>query len=189
MGDRFQDQSKSGSGSNSSSNSTSYASLRNIENNGNSKINVDINQNSSSPYKLYLKINAYRAADLVTTTDSEKEANAGKHSSRKFINPVLVAKINDKKKVTQRKTNTNQPSWDDELNLSLKRGDLSSILVISVWDKHKRYKNYLGELRLSLEKLFLKDDGTFTEKTELKWYGLSSNSTVHVFVTVSLAFI
>lgn len=186
MGDRFQDQSKSGSGSNSSSNSTSYASLRNIENNGNSKINVDINQNSSSPYKLYLKINANRAADLVTTTDSEKEANAGKHSSRKFINPVLVAKINDKKKVTQRKTNTNQPSWDDELNLSLKRGDLSSILVISVWDKHKRYKNYLGELRLSLEKLFLKDDGTFTEKTELKWYGLSSNSTVHAFVTGSV---
>ncbi|CCG24398.1 Psd2 protein [Candida orthopsilosis Co 90-125] len=186
MGERSQDPSKSSSGSNTSSNSTSYASLKNIENNGTTKISVDNNQNHATPYKLYLKINANRAADLVTTTDTEKETNTSKYSSKKFINPVLVAKINDKKKVTQRKTNTNQPSWDDELNISLKRGDLSSILMISVWDKHKRYKNYLGELRLSLENLFLREDGSFTEKTELKWYGLSSNSTVHAFVTGSI---
>lgn len=154
MGERSQDPSKSSSGSNTSSNSTSYASLKNIENNGTTKVSIDNNQNHVTPYKLYLKINANRAADLVTTTDTEKETNTSKYSSKKFINPVLVAKINDKKKVTQRKTNTNQPSWDDELNISLKRGDLSSILMISVWDKHKRYKNYLGELRLSLENLF-----------------------------------
>ncbi|KAI5969773.1 PSD2 [Candida margitis] len=184
VGVRSQDHSKSNTGTNSNTNSTSGLSLTDVKNNGPPKINIETTNDHASPYKLYLKINANRAADLVTTTDAEKDANAS--TSRKFINPVLVAKINDQKKVTHRKTNTNQPSWDDELNISLKRGDLSSILTISVWDKHKRYKNYLGELRLSLEKLFLKEDGTFIEKTELKWYGLSSNSTVHAFVTGSL---
>ena len=181
-----EENSKENSESNASSNLTSYASLKNIEHRGTPEIRIEDNLDHVSPYKLYLKINAHRAADLVNTTESQKEASTSKLSSRKYVNPVLVAKINDKKKATQRKTNTNQPSWDDELNISLKHGDLSSILVLSVWDKHKRYKNYLGELRLSLEKLFFKDDGTFCEKTELKWYGLSSNSTVHAFVTGSV---
>ncbi|KAI5968180.1 PSD2 [Candida theae] len=186
MDRRNQDSSKQSSESNASSNSTSHTSLKNINNTGAPKIHIDESTDGASQYKLYLKINANRAADLVNTSDSEKEASSTRHSSKKYVNPVLVAKINDHKKATQRKTNTNQPSWDDELSIPLNRGDLTSILVISVWDKHKRYKNYLGELRLSLEKLFFKNDGTFIEKTELKWYGLSSNSTVHAFVTGSV---
>ncbi|KAI5956570.1 PSD2 [Candida jiufengensis] len=137
---------------------------------------------SSSPYKLYLKINAFRAADLVSTNEDEESTKKSRH---RYTNPILVAKMNSFKGSTCRKTHTNQPSWDDEILVPLKSGDINQLLVLSVWDKHKRFKNYLGELRLSVKDLFL-NQGKFTEKTELKWYKLNSNSTVHAFVTGSL---
>ncbi|KAI5964134.1 PSD2 [Candida pseudojiufengensis] len=149
--------------------------------NSNNNINNHKSTSSTSPFKLYLKINAFRAADLVPTSKEDEDSKR----SHKYTNPVLIAKMNTFKGSTCKKTHTNQPSWDDEIIIPLKTGDMNQLLVLSVWDKHKRYKNYLGELRLGIKDLFINND-KFIEKTELKWYKLNSNATVHSFVTGSL---
>ena len=74
---------------------------------------------------------------------------------------------------------------NDELYMPLKNQDDSSLLIFSVWDKHTRYKNYLGELRLNVKDIFV-DNGNFVDKTELKWYHLNSNTKYHSFVTGSI---
>ncbi|ODV78717.1 uncharacterized protein CANTADRAFT_91019 [Suhomyces tanzawaensis NRRL Y-17324] len=139
-------------------------------------------------HQLYVKINANRAADLVPGVGHSKDdtvAAMGPSSSRKAINPCLVALINTAKKRTARKLNTNQPSWNAEISLPLNHGDYSQTLVLTVWDKHKRYKNYLGELRVCLGELFY-SDGKFHSTTDLKWHKLYSNKQQHSFVTGSL---
>lgn len=104
---------------------------------------------------------------------------------KKNLNPVLVALLNKTKRRTSRKLNTNQPSWDDSVLLPLKVADYSQLLKLSIWDKHKRYKNYLGEVRFTVGDIFLKD-GVFKPQTELRWYKLYSNRRDHSFVTGSL---
>mmetsp|Transcript_5262 Transcript_5262/g.5986 ORF Transcript_5262/g.5986 Transcript_5262/m.5986 type:complete len:1161 (-) Transcript_5262:38-3520(-) len=141
-------------------------------------------------YNLYFKINANRAADLVQKADTDSvdesgTATSSSTSSRKNVNPVLVAVLNNVKKKTKRKVNTSQPSWDATLQFPLKTRDCSQVFSLTVWDKHKRYKNYLGELRLNLNDIFYKD-GKFQSKSDLKWYNLYSNKEYHSFVTGSL---
>lgn len=131
-----------------------------------------------SQYQLFVKINANRAADLVLNDDRV-------HPGKKNLNPVLVALLNKTKRRTARKLNTNHPSWDDSISLPLKTGDFSQLLNLSVWDKHKRYKSYLGEVRFTVGDIFFKD-GVFTSQTDLRWYKLYSNKINHSFVTGSL---
>lgn len=144
-------------------------------------------QDDSPTTQLFLKINANRAADLVvTSTSSADAANNDAHTQRrKSVNPVLVAAFNTQKKKTTRKLHTTQPSWDDSILVQLNPRDYSQVLTLSVWDKHKRYKNYLGELRLKLSDVFYKAD-VFTDKTALKWYKLYSNKQYHSFISGSL---
>ncbi|CAI5759702.1 unnamed protein product [Candida verbasci] len=124
---------------------------------------------------LSLKINIDRAANLVSNEQLTKTS----------INPICQVHFNNKKYSTSKKLNTNQPSWDDSITIPLKKSNSSSILILSVWDKHKRYKTYLGELRLSIQNLFL-DGSKFSPMVELKWYKLSSNASIHSFTTGSI---
>lgn len=120
-------------------------------------LNLKISSDSTSPqFPLYLKINCNSAADLVPSDNPTGEVKKKKYSSSKSINPILVAQLNDTIKTTSRKLDTNQPSWNDEIYLPLKLQDHSPLLVFSVWDKHTRYKNYLGNLELIFEIFLLK---------------------------------
>lgn len=150
-------------------------------------LNLKISSDSTSPqFPLYLKINCNSAADLVPSDNPTGEVKKKKYSSSKSINPILVAQLNDTIKTTSRKLDTNQPSWNDEIYLPLKLQDHSPLLVFSVWDKHTRYKNYLGEFRIDIRDIFIKDDGKFISKTDYKWYKLISSTQIHSFVTGSI---
>lgn len=127
---------------------------------------------TSQTHELYLKINVNSAADLVP-------------AAKESINPVCVVQLNNTKKRTHKKLNTSNPSWNSELLVPLKYNDYSQNLLLTVWDRHKRYKNYLGELRLFVKDLFL-NEGSFQQKTELKWYSLFSSRDYQTFVTGSL---
>lgn len=133
-------------------------------------------------YELYLRIYANRAADLVPNSKSDESEQPVK---KKSVNPVLVAQLNNYKKSTSKKTHTTQPSWDDQLTIPLSQHDYSQILVLTVWDKHKRHKDYLGEVRLCVSDIF-HQDSKFQSKSELKWYQLYSNQEYQSFVTGSL---
>lgn len=143
--------------------------------------------------RLYLKINAFRAADLAPSPNNNTEqllslppsGHQHSHHHKRSLNPILIAQINQTQKCSSKKTNTNQPSWDDTLLLPLKHNGYSQLLILSVWDKHKRSKNYLGEVRLSLVDLFKKQQ-QFESKNEMKWYKLYSNRNAHAFVTGSI---
>ena len=125
-------------------------------------LNLKISSDSTSPqFPLYLKINCNSAADLVPSDNPTGEVKKKKYSSSKSVNPILVAQLNDTIKTTSRKLDTNQPSWNDEIYLPLKLQDHSPLLVFSVWDKHTRYKNYLGEFRIDIRDIFIKDDWKF----------------------------
>lgn len=127
-------------------------------------------------HQLFLKINANRAADLVTVDDLAK---------RKHVNPVLVALLNNVNKKTIKKLHTSNPSWDDHVLLPLQPNDNSQLLVLTVWDKHKRHKTYLGEARFQVSDLFYKG-GEFVPSTDVRWYNLYSSLDHQSFVTGSL---
>ncbi|RCK64988.1 Phosphatidylserine decarboxylase proenzyme 2 [Candida viswanathii] len=166
-------------------NSQSGASL-------NLKLSADSTTPLTSQHPLYLKINCNSAADLVPSNTNVGSGTSGepktkkKYSSSKSVNPILVAQLNDIKKSTSRKLDTNQPSWNDEVYIPLRAQDHSSVLVFSVWDKHTRYKNYLGEFRIDLREVFIKEDGKFVDRTDYKWYRLNSSTQIHSFVTGSI---
>lgn len=147
------------------------------------------NTTDHSTISLFLKVNANRAADLIpsslNSTVDDTKLPASSTSKRKSVNPVLVALLNKYRKKTSRKLNTNNPSWDDSILLPLKLNDYSQILNLTVWDKHKRYKNYLGEIRFNIHDIFYKD-AEFSSSTDLKWHKLYSNKSYHSFVTGSL---
>lgn len=94
---------------------------------------------------LYLRINAFRAADLFLP-----DGKAGGRS----VSACLVALLNSNTKRCKRKLNTPNPSWDDEIVLPLKDGDYSDLLVLAVWNWTKRDRVYLGEARFKLSELF-----------------------------------
>lgn len=156
-----------------------------------SSLNLKNSLDSNSPHhQLYLKINCNSAADLVSSNDIPGgEVKMKRYSSSKSINPILVAQLNDKIKTTSRKLDTNQPSWNQEIYLPLKLNNVisssSSLLIFSIWDKHTRYKNYLGEFRIDIRDIFIKN-GKFNSKTDYKWYKLNSNTQIHSFVTGSI---
>lgn len=120
---------------------------------------------------LRLKINAYRAADLCLP-----ESYKGK-----LINAALLVQLNNFKKRSRRKLNTSHPLWDDEFVISLRNGDCSQLLTLSVWSKLTRSKTYLGEVRLLLSEIFADSFVTLP-----KWYKLFSSRKEHSFVTGSL---
>ncbi|CUM62775.1 uncharacterized protein PRCAT00000332001 [Priceomyces carsonii] len=150
--------------------------------------NVHLDDNSS--YQLFIQINANRAADLVPDFGYESDSpNTGvgevKKSSKKSINPVLVALINKVKRRTSRKLHTKQPSWDDTLLIPLKYNDYCPVLYLTVWDKHKRYKNYMGEMRIHLNEIFYQNS-KFSSTKPLQWYKLYSKESYKRYITGSL---
>ncbi|EGV66499.1 hypothetical protein CANTEDRAFT_117432 [Yamadazyma tenuis ATCC 10573] len=130
---------------------------------------------------LFINIHANRAADLI----EESRLDIASRITANRTNPILLANLNGQIKKTKRKLSSNNPSWDQILSLPLKPYDRSSVVTLSVWDKHRGYKNYLGELRIDLASVF-GDGDNFTPKTELKWYKLYSNDSQKHFVTGSL---
>lgn len=129
----------------------------------------------------FINIHANRAADLI-----DREQLQFTNKERK-VNPVLLASLNGTSRKTHKKLSTINPSWDQTLSLPLKSYDKSLILHLSVWDKHRAYKLYLGELRIDITQLFkTEDEGGFTPVSQLKWYKLYSNNEQHSFVTGSL---
>lgn len=134
---------------------------------------------------LYLQINAFKAADLTTFAPNVSGEEKLKHK-RKPVNPILVATLNNERKKTLRKCNTSQPSWDDVLILPLKHNDHTQILNLTVWDKHKRFKSYLGELRLTITDIFFNKDNKFQNPSELKWYKLYSSDDKHGYIPGSI---
>lgn len=143
-----------------------------------------IPQRKSAP-EVYLQINAFRAADL-TTLQPTLSTEDKRRTKRKAVNPVLVATLNSDRKKTPRKCNTSQPSWDDVLLLPLRQGDNTQILNLTIWDKHKRYKSYLGELRLTVAEIFFTKDKKFQNPAEPKWFKLYSSDEKHGFIPGSI---
>lgn len=129
---------------------------------------------------LYLKVNINCASDLVPPSETIARVR-----HKKSVNPVCVVQLNSTKKRTSKKLHTAKPSWDAELSLPLKYGDYSQIVIFSVWDKHKRYKHFLGELRLTVGDIF-GVSGEFSPQTDLKWHKLYSNKNYRTFVTGSV---
>ncbi|KAK6462519.1 phosphatidylserine decarboxylase-domain-containing protein [Scheffersomyces coipomensis] len=149
---------------------------------------IKVDTTSSVPiekkYDLYLKISPNSAANLVTKS-VDINPKSSKYSSRKSVNPLLVASLNKTKLQTTRKLNTNNPSWKNEILMKLSMEDYCQILTLTIWDKHAKYKNYLGEVRFSLQDLFC-PDAKFRNKTDLKWYQMYSNKDYQAFVTGSV---
>lgn len=138
--------------------------------------------------QLYVRISASRAADLSPLDD-------GDAPEPPRINPVLVAVLNNTRRKTARRVHTASPSWDDALLVPLVPNELSQILVLTVWDKHRRYKTYLGELRLCLGDVFGVTEaaaaaaaGTATGAAAAapRWHRLYLGSTQHGFVSGSV---
>lgn len=127
------------------------------------------------PAILYLRVNAYRAADLFLLDKKQRS---------KTINAALVAKLNGYKKRSKRKLNTSHPSWDDHFLIPLKTGDYSQVLVLAVWNKTPRTRSYLGEVRIKVVDIFAENSGSF--KTLPQWYKLYLNESDHCYVTGSV---
>lgn len=126
---------------------------------------------------LFLNIHVNRTAELV-----DKEAlNYGTKTKARKVHPVLISQFNGMTKKTKRKLLTTNPTWDQVLSFPLKSYDKGLLITFSVWDKHRSYKYYLGELRLDLTDVF--KNGS---QQELKWYKLHSNKTHKSFITGSL---
>lgn len=123
---------------------------------------------------LYLRVNAYRAADLFLSDQKL-------HS--KTINAAITANLNGFKKRSKRKLNTAHPSWDDHFLIPLSTGDYSQILVLAVWNKTPRTKSYLGEVRLKILDIF---EGLDNFKTQPQWHKLYLNENDHCYVTGSV---
>lgn len=128
-----------------------------------------------SPAPLYLRVNAYRAADLFLLD---------KKLGSKTINAAITARLNGYKKRSKRKLNTSHPSWDDHFLIPLKTGDESQVLVMTVWNRTPRTRSYLGEVRLKVLEVFEDNDGLF--KTLPQWYKLYLNENEHCYVTGSV---
>lgn len=146
----------------------------------------DSRDNISLGEQLYLTVHANRAAELV---DKEALFDFKKGSKPKKINPVLICNFNGFTKKTKRKLITNNPTWDQVLSFPLRYYDKGLCVTFSVWDKHRSYKTYLGELRVDLNEVFYQSDDSgkkFTPKSDLKWYKLYSNKYHKSFVTGSL---
>lgn len=131
--------------------------------------------------KLFFNIYTTRAADLIDKHQLELE---GENKRKRNINPILVGHFNGVTKKTKRKTSTNNPTWDQILTFPLKDYDKGQLLTLSVWDKHRSHKNYLGELRLNIYDIF--NGETFSSKTPSKWYKLYSDQNHKAFVNGSL---
>lgn len=126
--------------------------------------------------EIYLRINAYRAADL-NSLDSTQ-------ATSRQVNASLVAQLNGFKKRSKRKTNTSNPSWDESFLIPLKPGDFSDLLVLSVLNLSGRSKVYMGEVRLRVSEIF--ENGPTDLKTSEQWYKLYLSEEKHGFVTGSL---
>lgn len=84
---------------------------------------------------------------------------------------------------TQRIKKTANPVWNFSLQFTLKRD--APTVYIAVFDKHRKYSLYLGELRLSLLDIFTEDSetGAIKTKVEPQWYKLRSSKSQNTFVT------
>lgn len=123
---------------------------------------------------IYLRINAFRAADLFLP-DSKARS--------KSVSACLVALLNSQQKRSKRKLNTPNPSWDDEIDIPLSEGDCSDLLVLAVWNWTKRDRVYLGEVRLRLSEIFAELEDL---QTEAQWYKLYSSAQRHEYITGSV---
>lgn len=132
---------------------------------------------------LYLKVHVSKAVELIDNRIQNKDGSVG--ANKKGIRPTLMVALNKKVKKTTKKSRTVQLTWNSEIKIPLRYRDYSQVLNVVLWDNHKKYKNYLGELRLKLSDVFLKD-GSFVAKTEPKWYKLYSNKAQKSFVTGSI---
>lgn len=139
--------------------------------------------NSLNDYDFFLKVNVEVAADLAPAATNNWIDVSDK--ARRKINPVIVCQLNSVKQKTSRKLHSKLPTWNSTLIFPLSPQCTFKVLVLTVWDKHRKYKNYLGELRLSLYDLFY-DKGVLRSESESKWYRLYSNSSKHSYVTGSV---
>ncbi|KAH3677565.1 hypothetical protein WICPIJ_008972 [Wickerhamomyces pijperi] len=125
-------------------------------------------------HKLTLHINLIEGKDLVL-------------SDAKTCNMVAGVVFDGQTSRTQIVKKTASPQWNSEHKIRLKRQRVSSpIIHIAVYDKHRKYSMYLGELRLSLVDLFTKGGNTTLTKVPEKWYKLHSSTSEDYFVTGSI---
>jgi phosphatidylserine decarboxylase len=96
---------------------------------------------------------------------------------------IMVAGLafNCERRRTRKCKRTANPVWNSHLRLSLTRGDTSDVIHIAVFDRHRKYSIYLGELRVSMLDLF--HDSI---KVEPRWYKLYSSKSQNKFVTGSI---
>lgn len=108
---------------------------------------------------------------------------------------VMVAGValNKSSKHTKKLKRTANPTWNESFRFPLRLYDTGDVLHIAIIDKHKRYANYLGELRLSLTEIFedldkstSRHDGKQTLKMHPRWFKLRSSSLHNKFVTGSV---
>ncbi|CCH41646.1 Phosphatidylserine decarboxylase proenzyme 2 [Wickerhamomyces ciferrii] len=124
--------------------------------------------------RIDLKVNIIEGKDLVLT-------------SPKSCNIVSLA-FNGQTKRTHKIKHTANPTFNTSLQLRLSGYNLGGpILHIGIFDKHRRYSIYLGELRLNIIDLFEDNERGLTRTIiPPKWYRLHSSKTQETFVTGSI---
>lgn len=96
--------------------------------------------------------------------------------------------LNGQTKRTNKIKHTANPIFNSSLQLRLTGYSINGpILHIAVFDKHRKYSIYLGELRLSVVDIFEDSDKGLTKTIVApKWYKLHSSKSQDTFVTGSI---
>lgn len=94
---------------------------------------------------------------------------------------VAGVAFNSQRRRTRKSKRTANPVWNSSVRLRLSALDTSDAFHLAVFDKHRKYSIYLGEVRLSLIDLFQHDS-----KVEPRWYKLHSSKSQAKFVTGSV---
>lgn len=119
--------------------------------------------------QLEIRVNIVAAKDLVDM------ANAS--------GCIMVAQcaFNRQRRRTRKVKRTVGPVWNSTVKLSLSPNDNSDVIHLAVFDRHRKYSLYLGEIRFSVIELF-KD----SPRVEAVWYRLHSSKSQNKFVTGSI---
>ncbi|KAI8068005.1 C2 domain-containing protein [Gongronella butleri] len=76
-----------------------------------------------------------------------------------FSDPYAVIRINDKKHTTKVVKQTLDPDWNYEFDISIKAGNVPVLINVTVWDKDRLGRDFLGEINIPFKNVFDRNAG------------------------------
>ncbi|ORX61568.1 C2-domain-containing protein [Hesseltinella vesiculosa] len=76
-----------------------------------------------------------------------------------FSDPYAVIRINDKKHTTKVIKQTLNPDWHYEFDINLKPSSIPLLINITVWDKDRLGRDFLGEVNIPFKNVFDRNAG------------------------------